>query len=276
MSVLDDVLKKHRKRIIDREEAAFREMLLAYEDVQKELRRQIRELAKKVKSAKEKGEDISPSWFRKEKRLQTLLDQVKNEIARFGQTVAPIIKREQQAAVHIAVSQTNEILLTVGGDQAAIGSLLPKRTVENAVGFMGDGSPILDYFQEQLAPAVAEKLRSEIIKAAALGTDFNTIARRLRRAGDITRSRALSTARTEVNRVRRETTRQIYQENSDIVEGWEWVASKSPRTCPACLALDGRIFKLKDEFPQHINCRCTMIPVIAGVKIGRASCRERV
>ena len=66
----------------------------------------------------------------------------------------------------------------------------------------------------------------------------------------------------EVNRVRRETSRMVYKENDDIISGWEWVASKSSRTCPLCLAMDGRTFPLDEPFPQHINCRCTMIAVI--------------
>lgn len=265
MSVIDDELKKHRKRIIDREEATFREMLRAYESVERELNRQIRALQKKVEAAIANGETVSPSWFYREKRLQTLLDQVKTEIARFGHTAAPIIQREQQAAIDIAYSQTRDLIDLTAARPIDLGSMLQTRVVENAVGFMGDGSPILQYFEEQLAPAVAKRLRSEVIEAAATGKPFASVARRLREAGDITRSRALATARSEVNRVRRETTRQIYQENDDVITGWEWVASKSSRTCPACLALDGRIFKLKDRFPQHINCRCTMIPVIDGV-----------
>jgi len=92
------------------------------------------------------------------------------------------------------------------------------------------------------------------------------ISNRLLQTGQITRTRALATARTEVNRVRRETTRQMYQANSDVITGWEWVASKSARTCPACLALDGRVFDLDEVFPQHVNCRCTMIPVIDGIQ----------
>ncbi len=43
------------------------------------------------------------------------------------------------------------------------------------------------------------------------------------------------------------------------------MASKSSRTCAACLALDGQIFELQEPFPQHINCRCTLKAVIEGL-----------
>jgi SPP1 gp7 family putative phage head morphogenesis protein len=268
MSVLDDHLKRHRQRLIDREERTFRELLAAYDEIERDLKRSYRELAKQIRDAQAAGEKISPSWLARERRLQLMLDQVEQQIVRFGGRAAPIIEREQREAINIAAQQTEDLLRVVGPSKAGtggIGSTLTPRVVETAVGSMSDGSPLLSYFEKNLAPSVAAKLRSEIVKAAAVGTDFGTIARRLQRAGDITRSRALSMARTEVNRIRRETTRQIYEENSDVISGWEWVASKSPRTCPVCLALDGRVFKLQSEFPQHINCRCTMIAVIKGV-----------
>jgi len=263
MSVLDDLLTTHRRRIIEREEATFRELLAVYRELQKDLKLQYKEIEKLIADARQRGQEITPGWVAKSRRLKALLDQIKIEIIRFGGRVTGVVSREQQAAIAIAVNQARD-QLSVVGRQPSVGSLLPTRTIENAVGMMGDGSPMIAYFEKTFAPAVAEKLRSELVRAAALGTDFRTIARRLTEAGDITRHRALTMARTEVNRVRRATTLEVYRENPDII-GWEWVAAKSERTCPVCLALDGQIFDIKEPFPQHINCRCTMIAVIKGV-----------
>lgn len=267
MSALDDVLKKHRRRVIEREEATFRQLLREYEAIQTELERQIRALEKKAAEAKAAGRDISPSWLFRERRLETLLDQVKNEIIRFGGKAAPIVAREQREAIEVAYSQTRDVLESISPGRAFdLGSMLNTRGVENAVGIMGDGSPILKYFEENLAPAVAARLKKEVIEGVTLGTPFSTIADRLMQAGDITRQRALAMARTEVTRVRNATKLQIYRENADVLTGWEWAAAKSVRTCPVCLALDGRIFKLDQPFPQHVNCRCTVIPVVDGVE----------
>ncbi|HEV7701272.1 MAG TPA: phage minor head protein [Pyrinomonadaceae bacterium] len=266
MSALDDLLKKHRKRVIDREEAAFRELLVVYGELQRDLRRQYAEIQKMIVEAAAAGEEISQTWLLKSRRLESLLAQIQQQVIRFGGRVRGVVMREQSAAIAIAVDQTSETLRLILPNQPGLGSLLPTRAIENGVGMMGNGSPMTAYFEKTFAPAVAEALKTEIIKAVATGTDFRTIARRLVKAGDITRTRALAMARTEVNRVRRATTLQIYQDNSDVISGWEWVASKSPRTCPVCLALDGSMHKLAEPFPQHINCRCTMIPVIIGVE----------
>lgn len=261
-SALEKQLQRHRRQIIEREEQAFRELLIAYEQVERDLNRQYRELQRRILAAQAAGEEISPSWFYRERRLQSLLDQVKQQIERFGFSAAAITAREQRAAITIGSQQTREVFRVMSSaSSASLGSLLPTRVVEDAVGMMGNGSPIFNYYSETLAPAVVEKIRTEVIKAAATGTDFRTIARRLTQTGDITRQRALMVARTEVNRVRREAARQTMIE-SGIAQKWEWVASKSIRTCPACLWLDGQRFDLKDAFPQHPNCRCTMIPVL--------------
>lgn len=266
MSVLDDLLKEHRKRIIEREEATFREMLAVYRELQADLNKQYKEIERAIAEAAAEGVEVSRSWALRSRRLRALLAQVEEQIVRFGGRVTARVAAEQRAAITIAANHAREAINVVSpGTPIQLGSTLSPRTIETAVGMMGDGSPMLAYFEKLMAPAVAEKLRSEIIKAVATGTDFNTIARRLRQAGDITRHRALTMARTEVNRVRRATTLDIYRDNKDVIEGWEWVAAKSPRTCPVCLALDGTVYKLNVPFPQHINCRCTLIPVIKGV-----------
>jgi SPP1 gp7 family putative phage head morphogenesis protein len=271
MSVLDEHLKRHRKKVIARETATIRELLTAYDAVERELRRQIAVLEKKIRDAIAAGEKISPAWYMKERRLATLIDQVKNEIERFGRTAARLTTREQAAAIRSEASQMAETMQIVTGTRTnpvPLGGMLTPQAVADAIGMMGDGSPILEYYAKNLAPAVVEMIRKQVIEAAATGTPFRTIANRLIKTGQITRSRALMVARTEVGRVRRETDRLQLAERPDIFSGWEWAASKSVRTCAVCLALDGRIFKLDEVFPQHPNCRCTMIPVMPDVPRG--------
>lgn len=65
-------------------------------------------------------------------------------------------------------------------------------------------------------------------------------------------------------------TLQTYREQSDVIEGWRWLAAKQPRTCDYCLGMDGQQFPLHVEF-EPINkceneyCRCTIVAVIEGV-----------
>ncbi|GEM_PF-2345723 len=266
MSVLDDYLKKHRASIIKREEQTFRDILKAYRSIEKELQKSYLKFQKQIEEAIKDGKEISPSWIFQKQRLASLLEDVEKEVVKFGGKIIPVIEREQATAIDLAITQAKEIS-KLQGAKLNIGASLPKRAIENAVGFMGDGSPLIEYFEQTLAPVVIDKIQEEVIKAVALGTDFKSIAKRLQDTGGITKSRALSVARTEVNRVRRDTTREIFKENN--IKQWEWVASKSARTCPLCLSMDGKRFPIDEPFPQHINCRCTMISVMPGRELKR-------
>lgn len=52
------------------------------------------------------------------------------------------------------------------------------------------------------------------------------------------------------------------------VKKWEWMATLEIHTCARCGGLDGQEFDSDDEnapnCPDHPNCRCTRVPVIAG------------
>lgn len=264
MQPIERVVARHRAQINAREAAAFEEMVTAYNVIEEELRVEIRRLQRKIEKARREGEEISERWLGRERRLATLIDQVKLQIERFGGTATAVTRREQLAAIRLAAEHDAEIFqVLTGSDSRALGALLPTRAVEDAVGFLGDGTPILEYYREQLAPKVAEAIRIEVIKAVAKGTDFRVMANRLVKTGQITRNRALAVARTETNRVRRESTRQRFVEAG--VTEWEWVTTKDRRVCAACIALDGRRFPVNEFFPQHINDRCTLIPVIDGI-----------
>lgn len=74
-------------------------------------------------------------------------------------------------------------------------------------------------------------------------------------------------ARTEILRASNLGALAIYEENADILSGWEWTATKDERTCPICGAMDGKRFKFNDPQLQppsgsHPGCRCTIVPVL--------------
>lgn len=261
-SALDAILKDFRRRLIEREASSIKEVLSAYAVIARDLKRQLKELEKAFEEMAAAGETIRPGNIFKIRRIRTLLNQIEGEFGKLGSRVEKITEREQKKAISEAVAESENIFLASG---ITMRSGISRRALETAVGMLGDGSPIHDYFQKQMTERVAETLRAELIKASALGTSFHTIARRLEKTAEIARQRAMMIVRTEVNRVRRETSREIYKKTR-LVEAWEWLAVKSSKTCILCLAMDGQIFELEKPFPQHINCRCRMIPVIRGQK----------
>jgi len=107
-----------------------------------------------------------------------------------------------------------------------------------------------------------------LINGVALGWNPRKTARAMNAALQNTvLNRALLIARTEQLRAHRMATQENYQQNG--VTQYMRVASKSGRTCIACLVADGTIYEVDHIFDAHPNCRCTMIPHIAGREIPR-------
>jgi len=74
-------------------------------------------------------------------------------------------------------------------------------------------------------------------------------------------------ARTEILRASNLGALQIYEQNRDILSGWEWVATRDGRTCPFCGGMDGKRFKFDSgqstpPGSSHPGCRCTAMPVL--------------
>ena len=73
-------------------------------------------------------------------------------------------------------------------------------------------------------------------------------------------------ARTETIRLSNEGLMDLWKAND--VEKYQFVAAWSDRTCPICMGLDGRIFKVSEAIrgvnqPDiHPQCRCTTIGVV--------------
>lgn len=76
---------------------------------------------------------------------------------------------------------------------------------------------------------------------------------------------AAAVVRTAVQHVSTVARQETFDRNADIVEGVQWVATLDKRTCPRCGALDGLVFKGNKGLrpPLHIQCRCTVIPVLS-------------
>lgn len=80
----------------------------------------------------------------------------------------------------------------------------------------------------------------------------------------ITKAQANSVARTVTNYVSSSAKSSFYEENDDLITGYQVVATLDDRTTLTCAALDGQVFD-KDDFeapPYHWNCRSTYIGVV--------------
>lgn len=116
-------------------------------------------------------------------------------------------------------------------------------------------------FEETVRRSIAEGLTFREIVLETRGTTLQRIEGGVLKTfsddfGALTRS-----AITHVSAHAREA---LFRENDDLIKGVQWVATLDTITCPSCGALDGRIFPINKgpRPPRHINCRCTVVPVL--------------
>lgn len=125
----------------------------------------------------------------------------------------------------------------------------------------------------------------------ANGESIPDIRKRVERVfKDMEKYRSERIARSEVVRASNFATMEAY-EQSGVVEKMEWLVTSDDRLCPLCEPLDGKSVKLGDSFfdkgdrhvgadgseldldyetiehpPLHPNCRCTIVPIVAGTR----------
>lgn len=117
-----------------------------------------------------------------------------------------------------------------------------------------------------LAPDAYDAVQRELLRGIVVGANpRHTADRILARTetqfnGGLTR--ALTIARTETLDAHRTGAAAGQAAHADVLTGWVWTTHLSDRTCPACLAMNGRVFPLTQPGPQgHQNCRCSRVPL---------------
>jgi len=148
-------------------------------------------------------------------------------------------------------------------------------TAEELQGFLTGvpvGGRLLASWIDSSYASMAEDIRTSILTGRLQGQDYPTLARRLMEGFGFTRNIASNITRTYVQSVNSFAQESIYNRNKDIINRVRWSAILEPGyktsgrgTCLRCAALDGQEFPLDNhpEVPLHINCRCSLQPVLA-------------
>lgn len=266
MSDLYQIAESYRAALLRRDEAAQSRLLAEYTRLYSRLLRQLAKLNQKIEGARARGEVVDFAWLLRQERYAALLNQVDDEFRKFANYTERVITQQQADAVSAAI-RDSQALMSAAASEAGISATfnrLPTEAVRDLVGFLSDGSP-LSALLNQFGPVARQKAEGVLIEAVALGRGPRAIQTALAEALRTTRTRALTIARTETIRAYREATHRSFQQDSDVLEGWYWLAVKGPRTCAACLALDGTFHELSERMKSHPNCRCVQLPSVKGM-----------
>lgn len=203
------------------------------------------------------AETSVPSVVYQSARIQSLVRQIEDAVNRLGQRAAGAVASAQADAVGLAVEHAERQILSVTGSFIK----LPETQLEILVGNMADGTPLATRFARE-GEAAAQTIKDTLFNGTAQGWNGRKIGKAIAdRVPTVASYNAEVIGRTEPVRAYRTKTVESFAANSSVVEAWRWTASKSNRTCPLCLALDGTVFPTTRAFSSHPMCRCTPVPV---------------
>jgi hypothetical protein len=265
-----ELANQFRSRLAQKERDAALRMIGVYAQITTRLLQQIGALNRQIEAARAKGEILSPSWLSRQKRYDALLRQTSREMHRFSAIAKRTIINQQQQAANAGLRDSVD-LMEAAASQADLNvtfNRLPIASIENVVGFLGDGSPLKTLLDE-LPKDGRQIVEQGLLEAVSMGIGPAATARKIREglAGNL--MRALTISRTESLRAYRTATHQTYKANADALRGWTWRSSRSRRSCCACIALDGTFHGLNEPFKAHVRCRCTMIPAVRTVQVDK-------
>lgn len=249
------VLDRFRAQLLDREEEQFREMAKRWLGVERALEARMRDISV---TAAERG-IFTLSQLERWDRYTELLRQVRDEVGRYADVVGAEIARQQIDILGLSIEASREALSAVGVTVAAGFNSVKTSAVRDMVGLLADGTPLTKLLRASWADGAAA-MTGALIRNTALGVNPRKTASEMRREVGGSLDRMLRIARTEQLRVSREATRESYEKSGRVLF-YRRLASKSLRTCAACLIEDGRIYRLDEPFVEHVSGRCSLVPV---------------
>lgn len=267
MSDINAIAKRFRMELAAREAEAAKRIISAYASIWHNVQEKYASLMKQMEEKNLRGQLTDTqqvNYLLQKKRLTTLTSQLHVLIAEFARYAGGEIVGYQRFAVQSAQRHAQELAEAAAPDEEAVRiraqwNRLPHEALEHLVGNLSPDSPLTELL-DQLGPDVSSAIKKAIVVGVGTGQNPRVIAAQLRKATGMGLNRALTISRTEALRSYRQAAIENYRANSDIIDGWVWVAALSARSCAMCIAMAGTFHSLDEDFGSHPNCRCTPVP----------------
>lgn len=272
MSAILDAINQHRDALRAREDATMRELARRWLQVEHALQDSVDALALELANM-----DGAPNTVQiwQSQRYVRLRQQIAAQVANYRHFAENLIAAEQGTAINMAINHSAALINTVALDVGATVDFnrLPVETVNAIIGQSGDGSPLAAILADA-SKAGEDALRRQLITGLALGKNPVELARAAMRKGlGTTFTRTPTIYRTEMLRAYRYTSLESYR-GSGVVTGYKRLSARDSSVCPACLFADGTIYELASEFDSHVNCRCSITPIVKGYPLNIGTGQE--
>ena len=250
--------QEQKAQLIAREQAIAHQIDAAYSGMWRTLAHKLLRLLDEMQQAEQaaaaRGVPFHALlWVKQIRRLDTLLASAQGDMHSFVQAALQLVQGglpwavyhgQQDAQALMEASFDNRVGIRFGQPSAQALNQLSQRNVS---------------FKGMTEDAVTV-VRRRLLAGLALGENPRSVARAIESGmRGVSRSRALTIARTEMVSSYRDAAILNYRANSDVVRGWTW--SAAPTACDICLGLNGSHHSLSEEFESpHSQCRCSPIP----------------
>jgi SPP1 gp7 family putative phage head morphogenesis protein len=266
VSPLEELIARQRAELMLVERNGASAITDTYKRVEHQLAANLKALISDIETARTAGVEVRPNWLVSQHRYQQLLAELQEETLAFIHRTIAVVTGAQEQAVERAPKDAGDLVVKAlgPGSESAVAQVrhrmdrLPARQLERLVGFAGDGKPLGELLAE-LGPESAQAAKDSLAYGVASGQSPRVIASDVATKTGMTKTRALTIARTEMLRPYREVTAERFK-TSQMVKTWTWLAVLDKRTCPMCAAMNGTIHSTDEELHTHPCCRCAQSP----------------
>ena len=214
-------------------------------------------------------------------QFTTAENSLKEELVDFSALQAQQAINEINTAVRIP-------LLSVTSSPKFFATLVDKTLIEGLPLFTQPNKNDIPSYWTKLGEDTQRQVAQEIRKGLLLGETPRELRSRIIGKKDkqgnfqggvlnTTRRNAEAITRTAVHEVTNEARSRMYEENLDVIEGVQSIATLDGRTTLLCRSYDGLKWVLPDykpkghdkryiRPPRHFRCRSVLVPVIAGIE----------
>jgi len=231
-------------------------MARAWGDATRSLEGEYERVVQEIGDLRARGLPVSRWHITRMERYQSLLRQIDAKQRELAPVMVDEIGSAQATLARLGLEHSQAALDFISPGIVGQFDRLPYSAVSNMVGTTA-GGPVGRLLRESWG-ANAGAVGDALVRGTALGWHPTRTAAAMRQAADMNLTRAITIARTEQLRVYRAATQMQYKAAG--MGGYRRVASKSIRTCLACLMQDGQWFSIDVPFQEHVTGRCTMIP----------------
>lgn len=257
---LQHVSDRYRTALRNHERQAEQALENAYRSVLKTLDPALDRLYQQMADALAKGEKIPPSWLYEAGRLENIKKLIQHQIDHFGQLSHAQVLAAQHYAVQLGQQSAMEMLHATVPPGFSYNFGIPStRAIQELVGVTQAGSPLADLF-DGFGREAAQKAGEALITGVTLGRNPRQVAGDVQQVLGISRNRALTISRDQLNNAYRNANLETYRANDDVVDNWVWSAAMDARTCAMCIAMNGTVHPLSESLDGHVGDRCVPLP----------------